>query len=309
MEKIVALQADPIDSLNYETDTSVFLAEELERRGYKVFYYNPSDLSFDGKLHATGSFVNFTGNTKKFYEIVRENINLDLSKASVVMIRQNPPFDHRYLTNTYLLDHLPKSTIVINNPRAIREFPEKLSALYFPDCIPKTITGGNYHNLKTFYQTMGIAVLKPIYGFGGQEVSLIDSEQKFQELVPLYLEKFGECILQEYLPSVKTQGDKRVLIAGGEVVGAISRMPQDGNFIANMVAGGKAYATELTKAELDISNKIAKHLFEHGIFLAGIDLIDSKLIEINVTSPTGFKVFSKISGKKTNKLIMDMLLK
>ncbi|MDF3047241.1 MAG: rimK [Candidatus Midichloriaceae bacterium] len=306
MERIVALQIDHIDSLNYESDTSIFLAEELERRGYKIFYYTPAELTFDTHLSARGTFVSFTNG---FYRKIGDDVKLDLARASIVMIRQNPPFNQQYLTNTYLLDLLPKSTITLNNPEAIRRFPEKLSALHFPDFIPKTMVSSNYENLKAFYKAVGKAVLKPIYGFGGQDVALIDSEQKFQDLVPLYLDKFGECILQEYLPSVKTQGDKRVLIAGGKVVGALSRMPQEGNFIANMAAGGKPSVTTLTGAELDISNKVAKHLSEQGIFLAGVDLIDSKLIEINVTSPTGFKVFSKISGERTDKLIIDMLLK
>ncbi len=316
MHKIIAVQGDPIENLNYETDTSILLAEEFANCGFEIFFYTPDTLCFiDNKLAAFGSFINITGGGaigegKTFYRVLR-NTTIEFDKISVVMIRQNPPFDKDYLTNTYLLEHLPKSCFVFNHPKAIRDFPEKLSVLNFPDFIPKTIISGDYKRLLEFYEMQemqGLAILKPIYGFGGNDVVMIASIKAFKEIVPKYLEQFGHCILQEYFPSIKTQGDKRVLIAGGEVLGAINRRPPSQSIISNLIAGGNAYTATLSKREFEISSKVAKHLYKNGIFLAGIDLINESLIEINVTSPTGFKSFNKLTGKTIHKDIVDMLI-
>lgn len=310
MPKIVAVQTDPIESLNYETDTSVLLAEELASRGFEIFFYTPKDLYFaECGLAASGYFVNIVGGERRFYELQGKKATINFSKVSMLMIRQNPPFDEAYLTNTYLLEHLPESCFVFNNPKAIRDFPEKLSALSFPDFIPKTIIAGDYGRLLEFYSDHKMVVIKPIHGFGGNDVVMIDSLKMFKDVVPKYLDKFGHCILQEYFPSIKPQGDKRVLIANGKVLGAINRRPSAGSILSNLAAGGSAYATVLTKRELEISTKVAKHLHKHGIFMAGIDLIDEHLIEINVTSPTGFKSFNKVTGREIHKEIVDMLIK
>ncbi len=307
--KIVAIQTNPIESLNYATDTSILLAEEFAARGFKLFFYTPQNLYFtDGVLKASGCFVSFKETKESFY-VASDRTIIDFKSVAVLMVRQNPPFDESYLTNTYLLEHLPKSCFVFNSPKAIRDFPEKLSVLNFPDFMPKTVIAGDLENMLEFYLTHKAIVIKPIHGFGGIDVALIDSRKLFDELAPKYLTKFGHCIMQEYFPSIKTQGDKRILIAGGKVVGAIARYPQEGSILSNLVAGGSASATVLTERENYISNKVAKHLKRHGVFMAGIDLINQYLIEINVTSPTGFKSFNKVTGESVQKDVVDMILK
>lgn len=308
MPNIVAVQTDPIESLNYQSDTSVLLAEELGQRGFELFFYTPKDLYFaENRLAAAGHFIEIVGSEGKFYKSSAKT-TIDFLKVSILMVRQNPPFNEDYLTNTYLLEHLPTSCFVFNNPKVLRDFPEKLSVLNFPGAIPKTIIAGDYNKLLEFYSKHKMVVIKPIHGFGGHDIAMIDTLKMFKDMVPEYLNRFGHCILQEYFPSIKAAGDKRVLIAGGKVLGAINRRPAAGSILSNLVAGGNAYATSLTPRELEISTQVARYLYKHGIFMAGIDLINEYLIEINVTSPTGFKSFNKVTGREIHKEVVDMII-
>lgn len=305
--KKVGLQIDPIETLNFETDTSILLARELESRGFDIFYYTPKDLYiYSAEPYASGKYITFAG--EKPYEFKSSSINLSLEECSIILLRQDPPFNMSYITTTHILELLPKTTCVINNPSGVRNLPEKLSVTNFPEFTPKTLITQSFEQLKSFFEEQKIIVLKALYGHGGNEVVKISSAAELENLGNIYISSHGYVVAQEFLPEV-TKGDKRVFIVDGEVLGAFSRIPKSGSILANMAAGGSIAKTELTEKELEISEAVAQFLKAHDIFMAGIDLISEQLIEINITSPTGFKAFNKLYDQKIETKIIDELLK
>lgn len=307
--KTLALQIDEISSLNYETDTSLFIAQEFMRRNWRVFAYKPADMQYiDGKLTAAGFFIEINEEeprVKKLSEV--KDFPLELS--DILLLRQNPPFNMDYITSTYLLDLLPERCKIFNSPSAVRDISEKISALRFTDDVPTTIISNSYQRLREFFMKHDKVVIKSLYGFGGNDVKLVSSEHGFEELVPEYIKTFNYCIMQEYLDVVTKRGDKRVLVVDGRVLGVLARYPADGSILANVAQGGSAAVGELTQKESKMLTPVLHMLKKHGIFIAGIDLLDSKILEINVTSPTGFKIYSSISGIDLSSTVVDMLLK
>ena len=293
--KIVAIQGDKLKIINKDTDTSLLLALEAQRRGYKIYYYETENLNYiNGKVQAYIKELKLFENNKKFYKIVNQRF-FDLSKVNYILMRQNPPFNMNYITATFFLEHLPKNVKVINNPVSVRNVSEKFYSVNFLKYMPPTIFTKNIEEIKKFTKKYKKIVIKPIHGYGGKNILFVNKSIN-QIKVLNYIKKFGHIMVQKFIPQV-TKGDKRVFIINGLVKGAIQRVPRKGSFVSNLAQGGKAIETKLNYKELKISKIVAKHLKKSQIFFAGIDLVSNYLIgDINVTSPTGLKNFKDLSG-------------
>ena len=293
--KIVAIQGDKLKTINKDTDTSLLLALEAQRRGYKIYYYETENLNYiNGKVQAYIKELKLFEKNKKFYKIINQKF-FDLSKANYVLIRQNPPFNMDYITATFFLEQLPKNVKVVNNPVSVRNVSEKFYSVNFLKYMPPTIFTKNIEEIKKFVKKYKKIVIKPIHGYGGKNILFVNKSIN-QIKVLNYIKKFGHIMVQKFIPQV-TKGDKRVFIINGLVKGAIQRVPRKGSFVSNLAQGGKAVETKLNYKELKISKIVAKHLKKSQIFFAGIDLVSNYLIgDINVTSPTGLKNFKDLSG-------------
>jgi glutathione synthase len=302
--KIVAIQGNKLSKLNLRTDTSIFLGKEAQKIGLKLFYYEPQNLSIvKNKVIAKGNFIKFTDN-KKFYKILNNKL-LDLSTVKYILIRQDPPFNLEYITTTYILDNLNKVKI-INNPSAIRNISEKLYSTKFMKYLPRTIFSSDIKQIKKFLKLNKKIIIKPIHGYGGNNIKLLNGKLNKKEIVN-YLNKHGHIMCQKFLPLIKF-GDKRVFIINGKIVGAISRVPKKGSFLSNLSKGASAKLIKLTKNELSISKIVAKDLKQNNIYFSGIDFISGKLNgDINVTSPTGLKTFFDLSGINLAKVFWNNL--
>ena len=292
--KIIAIQGNFPSKLNPKTDTSVFLANEIQKKNYKIFYYNPKDLSIiDSKVVADGFFINFDyNNKKKFYKILKKQ-KLNLIKCKYILIRQDPPFNLEYISTTYILETIKHKVKIINNPTSIRNISEKLYSVKYQKFMPDTIFSQNIHEIKKFFKKNKFIILKPIHSFGGNDIHLLkEFKLKF---IQRFIKRHDYIMCQKYLPKI-SKGDKRVILINGKIRGAISRIPKKGSYLSNMSKGAIAKNTQLTKLEMKISKKIAKDLKKEKIYFAGIDFIDQKLNgDINVTSPTGLKTLFNIS--------------
>ena len=298
--KIVAIQGNHPSKLNAKTDTSVFLAHEIQKKNYRIFYYNPKNLSIvDSKVIAEGFFIKFDYNNKKFYKILKKQ-KLNLVKCKYILIRQDPPFNLEYISTTYILETIKHKVKIINNPTSVRNISEKLYSVKYQKFMPNTIFSQNIHEIKKFFKKNKHVILKPIHGFSGNDIYLLN---KFKlKFIKRFIKKHDYIMCQKYLPKI-SKGDKRVFLINGKICGAISRVPKKGSYLSNMSKGATAKNTQLTKFEKKISKIIAKDLKKEKIFFAGIDFIDQKLNgDINVTSPTGLKTLfdiSKINLAKT----------
>ena len=297
--KIVAIQGDIPSKLNPETDTSIFLANEIQNKSYKIFYYEPKNLSIiNSKVVAKGYFVTINYNKKKFYKILKKK-TLELVKCKFILIRQNPPFNLEYISTTYILDSIKTKVKIINDPTSIRNISEKLYSSRYQKYMPNTLYTQNINEIKAFFKKNKKVILKPIHGYSGNDIHLLTRFKS--NLVKRFIKKNGHIMCQKFLPKIN-KGDKRVFVINGKLCGVISRIPKKGSFLSNMSKGAKVINTKLTKVEKQISNLIAKDLKKENIFFAGIDLIDQKLNgDINVTSPTGIKTYYDLSGKNLAK--------
>ena len=300
INRIVAIQGNHPSKLNPLSDTSIFLANEIQKKNYRIFYYEPRNLSIiNTKVIAQGFFIKFNYNKKKFFKILKKQ-NLELTKCKFILIRQDPPFNLEYISTTYILETIKNKVKIINDPTSIRNISEKLYSAKYQKFMPKTIFTQNIEEIKNFIKINKKVILKPIHGFGGNDIHLLN---KFNsKLIKRFIKKHNFIMCQRYLSKVN-KGDKRVFIIDGKIVGAISRIPKKGSFLTNLSKGGKAINTMLNSYEKKISNKIGNDLKKNNIFFAGIDFIDQKLNgDINVTSPTGLKTLydlSKINLAKT----------
>ena len=298
--KIVAIQGNHPTSLNPLTDTTIFLANEIQKKNYKIFYYDPKNLSIINlKVLANGFFIKFEYKKKRFFKILKSK-KLDLSKCKFVLIRQDPPFNLEYISSTFILDTIKNNVRIINDPTSIRNVSEKLYSTNFQKFMPKTIFTQDIHEIRSFFNKNKKIVIKPIHSFSGNDIHLIKIfKSKF---ISKFIKKHGYVMCQKFLPKIKN-GDKRVFIINGKVCGAISRIPKKGSFLSNMSKGAKPVSINLTRNEKKISNIVGKDLKKKNIFFAGIDFIDQKLNgDINITSPTGLKTYydlSKINLAKT----------
>ena len=294
ISKTVAIQGNRLTNLNPITDTSIFLANEIQRKNYKIFYYEPKNLSIiDSKVIAKGFFVKFDYNKKNLIKIIKES-KLDLSKCKFILIRQDPPFNLEYISTTYILDTIKNKVKIINNPTSIRNVSEKLYSSKYKKYMPNTIFTQNIDEIKKFFKINKRIILKPIHGYGGNDIHLLSKfDNKF---IKRFIKKHDHIMCQKFLSKIN-KGDKRVFIIDGKIVGAISRIPKKGSFLSNLSRGAKAIKINLSKREKKISKKIAKDLKKENIFFAGIDFIDQRLNgDINVTSPTGLKTLYDLTG-------------
>ena len=308
MQKIIAIQANSVDLINIETDTTLQLALEAQKRSYQIYWYETKDLSLiKGKVYAKAKKVIFFENRKKYFKILKF-VNLDLSKANYILIRQNPPFNMDYITSTLYLENIPKKVKILNNPISVRNISEKFYSINFLKFMPPTIFTKDLKLIKKFFKENNKIVIKPIHGYAGKDILFIDSNFN-QKTIKTYIKKIGHVMAQKFLPLVK-HGDKRVFILNGKVKGAIRRVPSKGSILSNISQGGSALKTKLNKKELHISKVIAKKLKKNNIFFAGIDLISNYLIgDINVTSPTGLPQYKNLTGINLAKNYWDEVKK
>ena len=294
INKIVAIQGNLPSTLNPKTDTSVFLANEIQNKKYKIFYYHPKDLSiFNSNAIAKGFFLKFDYSKKKFFKIIKKQ-TLELKKCKYILIRQDPPFNLEYISTTYILDTLKNKVKIINNPTSIRNVSEKLYSARYQKYMPNTVFTQDLKVIQNFIRKHKKIILKPIHSYGGNDIHLL---KKFNlSLIKRFIKKHNHIMCQKFLPMI-SKGDKRVFIINGNVCGAISRVPKKGSILSNMSKGAKPINIKLTKIENKVSRLIAKDLKKENIFFAGIDFIDKRLNgDINVTSPTGLKTFFDLSG-------------
>mgnify|MGYP001179091203 CR=1 FL=1 len=294
-DKIIAIQGNHPSSLNPLTDTSIFLAHEIQNKKYKIFYYEPKNLSIlNSKVIAKGFFIRFNYKQKKFFKILKKQ-TLELVKCKFILIRQDPPFNLEYISTTFILDNLKNKVKVINNPTSIRNVSEKLYSVKYQKFMPNTIFTQDLDEIKNFINKHKQIIIKPIHSFSGNDIHLLKSFNS--KLINNFIRKHDHIMCQKFLPRI-SKGDKRVFIINGNVCGAISRVPKKGSFLSNMSKGAKPINIKLTNIENKISKLIAKDLKKENIFFAGIDFIDQKLNgDINVTSPTGLKTLFDLSGK------------
>ena len=295
-KKIVAIQGDPIKTINVKTDTTLLLALEAQRRGYTIYYYETKDLTFSNNtVYALSKKVEFNKDKNKFYSIKGLKL-LNLSKTNFVLMRQNPPFNMDYITATFLLEKISKKTKIINNPTAVRNMPEKLYSIDFLKLMPPTIFTKSIDEIYKFKTRYKKIVIKPTHGYGGKNILFI-SKNLVKSKIINYLKKQEHVMVQKFIPEVK-YGDKRVFIIDGIIKGAIQRIPKEGSIVSNIGQGGKALETTLTTKEVYIAKIVARSLKKNKIVFAGIDLIGNYLTgDINITSPTGIKNFKDLTGK------------
>ncbi|MDC3117211.1 glutathione synthase [Candidatus Pelagibacter sp.] len=300
INKIVAIQGNHPSKLNPKTDTTVFLANEVQKKKYRIFFYDPKDLSIiNSKVIAKGFFIKFNYSNKKFYKILKKQ-KLDLTKCRYILIRQDPPFNLEYISTTFILEKIKKKVKIINDPTSIRNVSEKLYSVKYQKFMPSTIFSQNVQEIKHFFKKNKYVILKPIHSFSGNDIHLLSAFKL--NFINKFIRKHSFIMCQKYLPKI-SKGDKRVFLINGKVCGVISRVPKKGSYLSNMSKGAIAKNTQLTTSEKRISKKIAKDLKKEKIYFAGIDFIDQKLNgDINVTSPTGLKTLfdiSKINLAKT----------
>ncbi len=292
--KILAIQGDNLKKINPQSDTSIFLANEVQKKNYKIFYYEPKNLSIiNKKVIANGAFIKLNYSNNKFFKIIKKQ-KLELINSKFILIRQDPPFNLEYITTTYMLDSIKKRVTILNNPASIRNISEKLYSIYFKKFMPNTIFSQDINEVKKFFLKNKKIIMKPIHGHGGNEIYLLD--KKFnKKIINKFIKKHGHTMFQKFLPKIKN-GDKRVFIINGKICGAISRIPKKGSFLSNMSKGAIPTLTKLTKKENKISKIVANKLIKNDIYFAGIDFIDQKLNgDINITSPTGLKTYYDLS--------------
>jgi glutathione synthase len=293
----VAVQMDPIESIAIGGDSTFAIMLEAQARRHALFCFEPSQLSFlDGSLKALGRDVEVRDEIGNHFTAGATR-HVRLADFDVLLMRQDPPFDMKYITAAHLLEHLHPETLVVNDPVQVRNSPEKLFVLRYPDLIPPTLVTRDVDELRSFRDRHGDIMLKPLYGNGGAGVfRQREGDENFAALGELFLQMFREpFIAQRYLPEVR-QGDKRIILIDGEVAGAINRVPAVGESRSNIHVGGKPTPTELTARDKEICAAIGPDLAKRGLIFVGIDVIGDYLTEINVTSPTGIREVKRFGG-------------
>ncbi|NNE42294.1 MAG: glutathione synthase [Marinicaulis sp.] len=305
----IAFQMDPIDAVDISADTSFDMAFEAFSRGHKVWVYQPETLQLlQGRVSARASQVTAMKREQGEHATLQALAPLSLHDIDVVMVRQDPPFDMAYITAAQILERVQPETLVINDPQAIRDAPEKLFVTDFDDLTPPTLITSDLSAVREFRAKYKDIIVKPLYGNGGAGVFRIKPDDgNFNALLELFEESYREpFITQQFLPSV-TAGDKRIILLDGEAVGAINRVPAKGETRSNMHVGGKAEPVEMSARDQEICDRIGPVLSERGLIFAGIDVIGDYLTEINVTSPTGVQEVRNFGGADISALLWDWI--
>jgi glutathione synthase len=304
----VAVQMDPIERINIRGDSTFALLLEAQQRGHRLAYYTPERLAMqDGRVFATVRPL-AVHDVEGSHSTLGEEARVELSTFDVVLMRQDPPFDLAYITATHFLERIHPKTLVVNDPASVRNAPEKVFVMLFPQLMPPTLVTRDLAEIKAFRAEHGDIVMKPLYGHGGGAVFRLAREDlNFGSLYDLFAVTFREpWVVQTFLPAVK-HGDKRIILVDGEFAGAVNRVPAADDLRSNMVRGGAAEATELTPREREICAMLAPALRERGLLFVGIDVIDGYLTEINVTSPTGIRAVRKVGGPDIAAMIWDKI--
>jgi glutathione synthase len=306
----VAIQMDPIEKIDIGGDSTFALALEAQERGHKLLYYGPRDLTFrEGKVTARVRPLTVRA-VKGDHFTLGEAITQDLAETKVVLMRQDPPFDMAYISATHILERIHPKTLVVNDPREVRNAPEKLFVTEFQDFIPPTLITSDRLEIREFRERHKEIILKPLYGNGGTGVFRIGpGDENLGSLLEMFTQFYREpVIVQRYLPEVR-RGDKRIILVDGEFAGTINRVPAAGEARSNMHVGGRPEKTELTARERDICAAIGPELKRRGLIFTGIDVIGDYMTEINVTSPTGIQEVKRFGGADIAKAIWDVVEK
>ena len=307
----IAVQMDPLETVNPAGDSSFMMIEEAQKRGHRVFVYGVPNLVYEGgdvRANARPAKV-LPGQMP--HASFEAPVTIDLRKdIDVVLMRQDPPFHMGYITAAHLLELIRPDTLVVNDPAGVRSSPEKVLPLLFPHLQPPTLITRDIAEVRAFREKHGDIVLKPLYGHGGAGVLKLDRQDgNLEAIVDLFLKMDpAPFIAQAFLPAV-AEGDKRILIVDGEPVGAINRRPPQGAIRSNLVVGGKAEATELSAREREICAAIGPELKKRGLVFVGIDVIGGMMTEINVTSPTGARALKRLSGVDAVARMWDVIEK
>jgi glutathione synthase len=304
----VAVQMDPVEHINIGGDSTFALLLEAQSRGHELSYYTPASLSMSN-ARAVAYVQRLTVRDEAgSHAGLGPPVRTELADFDVILMRQDPPFDLAYITGTHILELLPPSTQVINNPAAVRNAPEKIMVMQFPDLMPPTLISRDKTEINAFRKEHGDIVMKPLYGHGGASVFRVQREDmNFGSLFDMFFTQFREpWMCQTFLANV-IHGDKRIILVDGEFSGAVNRVPAHNDLRSNMVRGGAAESTRLTPREEEICARIGPELKARGLMFVGIDVIDGWLTEINVTSPTGIRAIKRLGGPDIARHIWDVI--
>jgi len=306
----IGIQMDHISTINIAGDSTFAMALEASSRGHQLFHFTPDRLQLRGGRVSAEIEALEVRDIKGDHFTLGEKKLTDLSSLDVILLRQDPPFDMSYITNTHLLEWLHPKTLVVNDPRSVRNAPEKLLVMEFADLMPETLITRDEKAIRAFREEFGDIIVKPLYGNGGAGVFRVTrDDENLSSILEMFFGLNREpLIIQQYLKDVR-KGDKRIILVDGEPVGAINRVPPEGDARSNMHVGGVATHTELTDREREICERIKPVLIEQGFIFVGIDVIGGLMTEINVTSPTGIREVKKFSGTDIAALILDAIEK
>jgi len=299
---------DPIERINILGDSTFALLLEAQARGHALSYYTPDRLALtQGRVFTSAQPLTVRDEVGDHFTL-GTSARVELTDFDVVLLRQDPPFDLAYITTTHLLERVHPETLVVNNPREVRNAPEKVFVMEFPDLMPPTLVTRDLAEIKAFRAEHGDIVMKPLYGKGGEAVFRLEREDlNFGSLYDLFAVTFREqWVVQKFLPAVK-HGDKRIILVDGDYAGAVNRVPAPDDLRSNMVRGGSPKETELTPREREICQRLGPALRERGLLFVGIDVIDGYLTEINVTSPTGIRAIKNLGGPDIAAAIWDKI--
>jgi len=306
----IAIQMDPLESINIKTDSTYILALEAQKRGYILFHYLPENLIYEnGRVSALGNVFKLFPNKKTFFKKSKTQ-KIFLDDYEVVLVRQDPPFNMGYITATYLLEMVSDKTLILNDPKSIRDNPEKLSMLNFKNIIPPTLISKNIEQCFNFQKKYKKTIIKPLYGNGGEGISKLEGtntllKRKILKLISRYKQPI---VVQKYLKEIK-EGDRRIILIDGEYVGSVARIPKKGSVTANFHTGGSAKKIGLVRRDKKICSILKPFLKKNKLFFAGIDVIGNYLTEINVTSPTGIQEINKLNRVKLEEFFWDRVEK
>lgn len=306
----IAIQMDPLEKINPKEDSTFVIAQEAQRRGYKLFHYLPKDISLkNNTIIAKGCYFKIINQGKKIFK-KQKKISINLNQFHCVLVRQDPPFNMEYITATYFLEMLNQKVLVVNNPTEIRNNPEKLSMFNFKNLIPDTLVSEDLNEIQNFIKKYKFTILKPLYGNGGEGIEKVTKGSlKNKTIIQSMIKKYkGAIIAQKFIKEI-SQGDRRIILIDGEYVGSVARIPKKGSIKANFHAGGSAQRSGLVFKDRKICSKLKSYLKKKGLFFTGIDAIGNYLTEINVTSPTGMQEINRLDNTRLEKIFWDKLEK